>query len=591
MWRTLAASAMVGGLIGGLVQPFWTHNVESAQVVAGVVQLPQDNPMLLVHTRVYSALIQGAAVLLRLGMSEWGVSVVSSMLEGSLAFAAVAACALSVSGRPLVSLLTPTLFLAWGERAGQATTYAGMFNGHTYPVHFPTTSSVYGHVGLYLVLLIFSLAALGKIRIAAVMAGLAPAIHPTLAAACWLGLAFAIGSDWPAVRAAVRRAAPYFLGGLLVFAVSLGWHLAEGYFPSAGGLAGHRPLTDAFATYWMDHQVRRLSELRMLEVDLYLVLLATVLLRRWPSELPRDGRLLVKALLAITLIGGAYTIVAAAFSAAMSPLLRTLLITRWLNLNSVALPALVLGLLGLCACRRANRTAAIALVTASALVAVDITGWTSVYAYASEARTLGGVTVAGLIRSLCLPALVFACAWVIGTPARPTPLLRLGALWQRTLRVSLALVIAGVLVRQAAALDRERVMGEDADTPIMARARTGTGLLLVGYDLDVDAVQERTRRGVLRDLHQVSPSYVPEAAEAFEHLLQRVYGLSLLDQRGMDALHSTAPNWQARTLVEWQVLRAEFDITEVLVARGTVLQLPQVMNSDRLTLFGIPENR
>jgi hypothetical protein len=74
----LALSAVAGFLVGAVARPTWTDNVESAQVLAGVVVYPQRTPMYDYHTSVYSLTIQAAAVLLRLGVPEWTISVLSS---------------------------------------------------------------------------------------------------------------------------------------------------------------------------------------------------------------------------------------------------------------------------------------------------------------------------------------------------------------------------------------------------------------------------------------------------------------------------------------------------------------------------------
>src|SRR5688572_26096500 len=115
VWTVLVVSAAAGFVVGAFARPTWTDNVESAQVLAGVVAYPQRTPMYDYHTSVYSLTIQAAAIALRLGVPEWPLCVVSSGLQGALSFSALALLGLAVSGRPALALLMPLFFLRMRE--------------------------------------------------------------------------------------------------------------------------------------------------------------------------------------------------------------------------------------------------------------------------------------------------------------------------------------------------------------------------------------------------------------------------------------------------------------------------------------------
>jgi hypothetical protein len=61
----------IGFFLGSFIMPVWTHNVESAQVIANVLNYSSDNPMYIGHSGLYSLLIQIPALLLHIGCSEW----------------------------------------------------------------------------------------------------------------------------------------------------------------------------------------------------------------------------------------------------------------------------------------------------------------------------------------------------------------------------------------------------------------------------------------------------------------------------------------------------------------------------------------
>ena len=83
-WLVLAASASAGLVASIVLYPMWTDNVESAQVIAGVVKLPPGNVMATYHTSVPSLQILIPALLLRLGASEWPLCLASIGVQGAI---------------------------------------------------------------------------------------------------------------------------------------------------------------------------------------------------------------------------------------------------------------------------------------------------------------------------------------------------------------------------------------------------------------------------------------------------------------------------------------------------------------------------
>ena len=129
--------------------------------------------------------------LLRLGVPEWPLSVLFSGLQGALSFAAVALFTFAVSGRASIALILPLILLRLHGWSAAETTYLGMLHGHRYPNHYPNDMAIYGMVGMFSILLVFALFAVGRVKPGAFLLGLMPGLHPGLALPCFLGAAAA----------------------------------------------------------------------------------------------------------------------------------------------------------------------------------------------------------------------------------------------------------------------------------------------------------------------------------------------------------------------------------------------------------------
>src|SRR5438046_9074652 len=68
LW-VLLISGVLGFWVGAIGFPTWAIPVESAQVIAGLVRYPLDNPFYIYNTRIWTIVIQLCAALLRAGVS------------------------------------------------------------------------------------------------------------------------------------------------------------------------------------------------------------------------------------------------------------------------------------------------------------------------------------------------------------------------------------------------------------------------------------------------------------------------------------------------------------------------------------------
>ena len=110
----LVVSGILGFRIGLVGFPTWHICLETAQVVAGLVRYPAENPFYIYHTKLWSLVIQTCAVLLRAGLSEITLSLVLSGLLGMISFQALAMVAFAVSRELLVAIAAAVVVFASG---------------------------------------------------------------------------------------------------------------------------------------------------------------------------------------------------------------------------------------------------------------------------------------------------------------------------------------------------------------------------------------------------------------------------------------------------------------------------------------------
>jgi hypothetical protein len=582
--RVLALSAAAGFLVGAFVQPTWTDNVESAQVLAGVVVYPQRTPMYDYHTSVYSLTIQTAALLLWLGVPEWPLSVLCSGLQGALSFAAIALFAFAVSGRASIALVLPLLLLRLHGWSAAETTYLGMLHGHRYPNHFPNDMAIYGMIGLFSVLLIFALLAVGRVKSGAFLLGLMPGLHPGLALPALLGAAaafvFAGGerkvwwrSGWRAGAVGLTVSAVGALIQVIFF-----WHAAESASPERV-----HAVMEAFLRSWDDHNfpVRGGERLAFFESEIYTAALGFVALTLGRSYLSRATRAVIAGLLVVCAASVVYTLLFSWRPELVPWRVQSLLVMRWLNLSSLAFPMLGLGLLGRLALERRNSAAAAVLVLLTGLMAM---GFTRSLTSASVpwAEQVGPYDHHGFAFPVGLVLAVGVLLPLDRLRRMPRHGPRFAALLGAAmLTVGGAYLLFGPLSR----IRSERLSGVDAFTPVLEAARGRPGLLLVARDLwEVGRPQTCTRRPLLIDPAQLNMlTKVPGSGPRMADILLRVFEIDLL-QQGKQRVRG----WINFDLEHWRQIRREFGVTDVLAHSFENLQLPVVFENDRLRLYAIP---
>jgi hypothetical protein len=593
------SSAAAGFVVGGIGYGTWQVATESAQVVAGLVEYPRDNPFYMYHTKLWTILHQVGAVLLRGGLSETAVSLLFSGLLGAVSFPALALATFALCRDRL---------LAFGVPFFVELTRAANFE-IAYPIWILGSTHTYGVIGLSSALLVAALFGNGRHRAGAFALGLLPAVHPSIGAWMWLVVGSAVAWDWKAQREVMRRVLPYLAAGAAIAVVSLAVHLLVTYdVPKADAAASSRYL-EAFVRLWDAH--RRPAPLRTLGVyvavgALGLCLLWLLKVRTGP---PPEALLLLRILAVSGILGLGFLLL----SWAPDKLPDTLLIlmpSRLINLIVLAAFPLLVGLL---AARRDWTTRVnLALLLLAGAVLTEQVG----VGYLPPNSNFHPAFHFVLWRPMAVPviglgvsALLLVAAALLRPPkaaaradekpegkkkaaAKKGP----GPLYAAPLRLAtlgaLAWAFFVTLARtQAHWPHRHAVMRDWRNDALLTKVSEQKGLLITSSDLHL--IQLRTRRPVLIDGGGLDLlAYTLEAGPALDKILRDVYGIDMF-KPPPDAVMGTIPlvttrmAWESRAQGEWVRIGGEMGATGVLTYADWKLRLPLVASNEEFAFYRI----
>ncbi len=343
---------LISGLCGAFLgTPASLQNaVESAQVLAGKVIYPADNPFYLYHIKAWTLMNQIPALMLYWGVSERAASMLLGAVIGMVGFQAIALCTYVLCRNPWLALSVPLIVEMSGLYDEIHNCYAIRFFSHK-------PWQCYGVMGTSWVALCWALFAAGKRRSAAVMAGLAPAVHVTLGLWC-LAVAFC-------TMVLFRRRVEMNWRSTFLW-LGVGFAITLVSFSIAQYQARHVPSVDpevrdayvrAFADGWDTHRrpARLLAPAGYYGV--YALLLSIVWLRWFRRELSPGGNFLMGTMLVSSIVGLALMVSTHFQDHLPTPLLMAMP-ARYINLTCFLLPAVVLGLLA----RRTNDVFALMLL-------------------------------------------------------------------------------------------------------------------------------------------------------------------------------------------------------------------------------------
>jgi hypothetical protein len=566
------ASGLLGFLIGMLRFPTWQVAVEAAQVVAGVVHYPADNPFYLYQMKLWTVLHQVGAVLLRAGLSEIVLSQIISGLLGMVSFQALALLVYTFSRNALVAVFSPAFIFY--TRAAE--------HGAIYPIALLGTDHTYGVIGLSTALLVVALLGAGFYKTGLFLLGAAPAIHPSIGG--WLLLIVACCAVWDfkSIRTELRPSLPYFAAGCAVTAISLAIQLALSWnLPGADAATASRYLK-AFVAAWDLHRrpAAVVSVGTILNVDLFLIALA------WLYAFKADLSPMARFVLRVFVVSAALSLPLAFVSwlppNTVPPALLTVMPSRFLNFNVLAFVAVVIGLLG-----RYRENLWAQLVAASFLVALFVS-YRSMWWDGQPAPAGFGEYIR------VNPWHVFVAASLALLAIRMTPLWRKvhpPSAVRTIAAISLAVLISTVVLtwRRPAPyplLDRTN------DRFWQVAAADQRGLLLTAGSFHL--VQLYTRRPVLLDGGALDfLTYAPGGGPTVERILRDVYGIDFFnppdDARQTAAIphRFTKPVWERYSRTRWLEIGWTFGVSQVLTRADWTLDLPLATENRFWKLYSI----
>ena len=349
----LVISGLIGFRIGLVGFPTWHICLETAQVVAGLVRYPPDNPFYIYHTKLWSLVIQTCAVLLRAGLSEITLSLALSGLLGMISFQALAMVTFAISRDALVAIAAAVVVFASG-----VTDY-----GSVYPVWLVGTHHSYGAIGLSTFVLAIGLIGAGFYRPGAFLLGAGPAIHPSVG--IWVG-SIAVGAlAWTYfdMRSEVRPALKYFAAGCAVTLLSLAIQLAFIYDVPVADTAAVERAFSTFERLWDAHRRARIEFADTgATFNRTIGPIAILWLIGFARDLPRPALFLLRVAAIAGMVSLGIVFLTRLPPDSMPMTLSILMPGRLLNLDIVLIGPLLIGLIAAYRHRRSAQVLLVALL-------------------------------------------------------------------------------------------------------------------------------------------------------------------------------------------------------------------------------------
>jgi hypothetical protein len=589
LW-VLAASGTLGFVVGAISLPDWQVAVETAQVVAGIVAYPPDNPFYIYHAKLWTILHQLSALLLIAGVPEGTLAVVISGLLGLVSFQALSMVVYALTRDALLSIGSAVL-MAFARAAETDTVY---------PIALMGTVHTYGALGLSTFVLVVGLLGSGLYLAGGFLLGLSPALHPALGA--WLFIVVAIAFTWRGRQAgegpasAGRRVLKGFAAGGAVTAISFILQLAMMWgLPESDPVVTRKYLM-AFVELWDGHRQPVGLGSQGIQLNAAALALSLIWLKWHARDLPRSSVLLLKLLAT----AAAVSLIVAFLSHVPARHLPTAFVIsmpgRLLNVNAMAFPALLLGLVGV---YRSQWWSGLLTVFLSVALAVNNRSrlWDRL-AEDSWLRDILPVTrpvqvftyaVAGLLLGAGLSAWYRRREHVTGQSDAGTSTRILAGLGKAVL-VAVPVTLVALTWRGWQA---EHGILSGANSAVLERAAQGHGMLLTAGSLDL--IQLKTRRPVLLNGGGLDGlPYAPESGPAVERILRDVYEIDFFNPpeaaRGKGAVPSAFNRaaWETFSVERWQQIRQTFGVTEVLTPGDWQLPLTLIAGDASYRLYQLP---
>ena len=558
-----AVLLIVTGLIGFYFGMFhygtYQTAVESAQVLAGIVQYPPSNPFYIYHVKLWTIISQMLAVFLYFGVTEYTLNLAVSGIMGLLVFQSLALLVWVLSRNFFLAMCSSILIFMY-IIFDWKTSGLRYYDSVVYPLFLVGNKASFGGIGLPYVLLIFALMGGRYFRLGSLCTGLAPAVHPSLGAFCISVLLIALISERRLLKPEWRKIAVFGSIGLLISVISFLVHL---HF---AGNAAVSPLSRDMQNMYLQallkndphRQPVNLLTWGMLS-HLTVIFFSGFWLRVFKSDLTLSLRLLLK-----TFIGAAaLSLLLCLLSGIQDRLPLELVIMmpgRFQNIVLLSFPALLLGLFG---SRRESFFSLMLAVFLAAMLAV------SFFHIGVEADIIPALTAVG--------AVVLYSALTL-LKKRPSGLRfeKLTAGLVSGLLLSSVLYVAYYVIEEHDVewQDTKLVLNDWSNNAGLNRLKTGKGLMLVSSDLEL--MQLRTRRPIVIEPPDLTVPYSLDVVPLMDEILRNIYGFELLGPRTekKNDTPTALDFWKRRSGREWEELAAKFGFTQVVTPVNSHLNLP-----------------
>jgi hypothetical protein len=595
----------IGGFHAGMVTfPDWQVAVETAQVVAGVVQYPVDNPFYLYHLKLWTVLHQICALLLRAGMSEIALSKLVSGVLGMVSFQAIALIVYGLSRDALLAI--GSAFLIAFTRTAEY--------GVNYPIYLLGTPHTYGVIGLSLIVLIAGLAGAGWHRTAGFLLGIAPSVHPSLGAWFVMTMGAAAVWHWWRERFEIRAPLKFFLLGCAVTAISLFVQLAQ----TRGIPAIDPQLADkylkSFVSFWDAHRqtVSLSADGTKLSLGVLLLAIAWLKLSR---GLAGSGQLLLRVVIVTTTASLVLGLLSFIPPASLPSMLLVLMPGRLVNFGAFVAVAVLIGLLGHASKNRLGFWSRLFALYLSVGLLIGnrsmLWDWIersdgNVVQHALR-NVLTGAETRPLQILLTVTVLLIVVTAIVARSAttqqpageelpQPATVARPTRLLMNATYGLIVTVLAGVIVLlwQWPAQPGASIFVDRTNNLALGQVAKDSGLLLTGGDIQL--IQIRTRRPILINGGGLDGlPYALESGPALERILRDVYAIDLFNPPDEARGRGAIPNqynqaaWERFSRDQWQMIRRTYAVTQVMTPPGWSLALPVVLNDAGFVLYELPD--
>ncbi|MEC7641287.1 MAG: hypothetical protein VYC17_03940, partial [Nitrospinota bacterium] len=239
----VAVIAAISGFLVGIAYSTWHVVLESAQIIAGIVEHSLELPNYLFLLKAWNLLNQGAAIFLKAGLLEKPICIVISGLLGMVSFLALSLATYAMCKNAFVAVGMP-FFIQF--------THAAQF-GIQYPLVILGIWSSYGAFSFGFNLLVISLISLKKYRAGGFLLGIAPGIHVVTGGFLWIVSLVVLFWDFKNHWELFKKTVKSFLAGVTFSAISFLTHTALfGFIWGQGG--GDAEILGAYLRHWDFHR-------------------------------------------------------------------------------------------------------------------------------------------------------------------------------------------------------------------------------------------------------------------------------------------------------------------------------------------------